>query len=169
MDGLVVDFYLLPSQEIRIGLSSASVALGYADNWLYRLTSRKGKSLKTLQSLGYTDLPVEVALDSVKGGGTKADTISLEDFQVLKIYAAQQGKSNAIRLLSFNALSSDIDIARELFGLNSLSVEEKRAIYYSDLGKKWDFVFDDKKDILMLIENDDRFASSLDYANWSLA
>lgn len=100
-----------------------------------RLTSRKGKSLKALQSLGYTDLPVEVSLDSVKGGGTKADTISLEDFQVLKIYAAQQGRPNAIRLLSFNALSSDIDIARELFGLNSLSVEEKRAIYYSDLGK----------------------------------
>lgn len=52
--GLEVDGYQTPSGEFRVGMASASKVVGFAGNWLSRLTTREGKALKALQSLGYT-------------------------------------------------------------------------------------------------------------------
>jgi hypothetical protein len=102
VDGISVDGYMMPDGEFRVGITGASIALGYGENWLYRLTDRKGKTLKALQSLGYTNKTIPVECDTVNGGGQCVATISTIDFDILTAFAASEGKRNAMRLLSGN-------------------------------------------------------------------
>ena len=154
VEGIKVDFYKLPSGEYRIGLASASIALGFASNWLDRATSREKRTLKTLQGIGYTNVPIQVKLDAINGGGTSAKTISIADFQILKIYAVQKGKQEAIKLLSFNALNSDLDIAADLFQEKRLSYEEKRAIWYKELAATINWLEDDRHEWQLIQEQE---------------
>jgi len=160
VDGISVDGYMMPDGEFRVGITGASIALGYGENWLYRLTDRKGKTLKALQGMGYTGLPLDAELDPINGGGTKASTLSLSDWQRLKIYAAQQGKMKAIALLAFQSLSSDADMFTDAFSLRRMTVEEKRALYFFDLAKTIDWQHEDRSDWELIAEQE-RFLLSL--------
>ena len=43
----------MPNGEYGVGLSSASKAIGYAENWARRNLSKSGTTAKALQVLGF--------------------------------------------------------------------------------------------------------------------
>jgi hypothetical protein len=49
----VLDAYMLPDGEKRIGMTGVSLALGYTDKWFSNRTKRQSKWLESLHSIGY--------------------------------------------------------------------------------------------------------------------
>lgn len=143
-----VDGYQMPDGEFRVGLAGASKALGFADNWISRLTSREGKTLKALQGMGFTGYQIEgmVARDE-KSGASAVNTISLKDFGVLVIYAVQQSKPQALALnLAFLEMSLN-DFFRDAFGEKPLTMEEKRALFYKSYAATINWLQEDLADV----------------------
>ncbi len=66
-DGLEVDGYRLPSGEFRVGLTGASLVLGYKENWLRRVLGRGGTALNALRGLGFTEQLAEVVRETFRG------------------------------------------------------------------------------------------------------
>lgn len=129
-DGLEVDGYRMPDGEFRVGLTGASQVLGYSREWLGRVLSRGGNTVKALQGIGFTEKVEEVATQSIQGGGTKARTISIDDFNRLIVYAVSDGKKAALALqLSLSKLSLN-DFFRDAFGEVPLTIDEKRTLFY---------------------------------------
>jgi hypothetical protein len=160
VEGISVDGYMMPNGEFRVGMVGASLALGYGRQWLTQVLTREGKALKALQGIGFTGFSKEIDLDAINGGGTKASTLSLSDWQRLKIYAAQQGKMKAVALLAYQSLSSDADLFTDAFSLRRMTVEEKRALYFFDLAKTIDWQHEDRSDWELIAEQE-RFLLSL--------
>lgn len=129
-DGLIVDGYRMPSGEFRVGLTGASEVLGYGKNWLGRVLSRGGNTVKTLQGIGFTEEVREVVTQSIRGGGSEAQTISLDDFNRLIVYAVMDKRPAALALqLSLTRLSLN-DFFLDAFGEPPLTIEEKRRLFY---------------------------------------
>lgn len=138
MGCLKIDTYQLPSGEFRIDLSSISTALGYASNWLSRITTRKGKAHKALLGKGFTDYQQEVKVTrSGKSGASKALTIGIDDFLSVVQYAADEHNPIAIAYLSAAAKRSTVDDIREAWGEEKLSLDERRRIYCEELAKSF--------------------------------
>ena len=130
IDDLSVDGYRMPDGEFRVGFTGASVALGYSKEWLGRALSRGGNTVKALQGLGFTEEIVQVATQSIRGGGTSPKTISLRDFNRLIAYAVSDGRKAALALqLALTELSLN-DFFREAFGEAPLTIDEKRELFY---------------------------------------
>jgi hypothetical protein len=117
-----VDAYLLPDGEIRFGAASAASSIGYADNWVTRIS---GKALEALTAKGFTGLQKTVDLPTVRGGGDSAKTISLSDYRQLIVFAAKKGKANAEALLDAILEVSLEDFAREALGIDRLTGQQK--------------------------------------------
>ena len=138
MGCLRVDTYQMPDGESRIDLSSISTALGYASNWLSRITTRKGKAYKALLGKGFTEYQSEVRVTrSGKSGASKALTVSVDDFLSVVHYAAEEQNPLAIAYLAATAKRSTIDDIREAWGEEKLSLEERRRIYCDELAKSF--------------------------------
>ena len=160
VEGISVDGYMMPNGEFRVGMVGASLALGYGRQWLTQVLTREGKALKALQGIGFTGFSEEIDLDAINGGGTKATTISLSDWQRLKIYAAQQGKMKAVALLAYQSLSSDADLFTDAFALPRWTVEQKRAMYCAELSKNINWLEEDRQE-WRVIEEQEAFILSL--------
>ena len=160
VEGISVDGYMMPNGEFRVGMVGASLALGYGRQWLTQVLTREGKALKALQGIGFTGFSEEIDLDAINGGGTKATTISLSDWQRLKIYAAQQGKMKAVALLAYQSLSSDADLFTDAFALPRWTVEQKRAMYCAELAKNINWLEEDRQE-WRVIEEQEAFILSL--------
>ena len=117
-------------------------------------------TLKALQGIGFTGFSEEIDLDAINGGGTKATTISLSDWQRLKIYAAQQGKMKAVALLAYQSLSSDADLFTDAFALPRWTVEQKRAMYCAELAKNINWLEEDRQE-WRVIEEQEAFILSM--------
>jgi hypothetical protein len=129
-EGLEVEGYRMPDGEFRVGMTEASRVLGYSKEWLGRVLSRGGNAAKALRGIGFTEKIEKVATQSIRGGGAEADTISLEDFNRLIVYAVSQGKKPALALqLSLTKIALN-DFFRDAFGESPLSIEEKRKLFY---------------------------------------
>ncbi|WP_332949924.1 MULTISPECIES: hypothetical protein [unclassified Microcoleus] len=96
-DGLEVDGYRLPSGEFRVGLTGASLVLGYKENWLRRVLGRSGTALNALRGLGFTEKIEEVVRETPRGDRS-VRTIGLRDFNRLIAYAVADGKKAALAL-----------------------------------------------------------------------
>lgn len=128
--GLSVDGYRMPDGEFRVGITGASKVLGYSREWLGRVLQRSGNTVKALRGLGFTEKIEEVATQSIKGGGSKTKTISLDDFNRLIVYAVGDNKREALALqLSFSKLALN-DFFRDAFGQVPLTIDEKRTLFY---------------------------------------
>ena len=124
-DGLEVDGYEMPDGEFRVGLTTASVVLGYASNWLGRVL-KGGSTLKSLQGLGFTQKTEKAVTNS----GRPPETISLRDFNRLIVYAVSDKKKAALALqLALTELSLT-DFFCDAFGHPPLSIDEKRERFY---------------------------------------
>lgn len=127
---VLIDGYLLPDGQFRAGMEGASLLVGYAKNWVSRLTSLRQKTLESLLNMGYTAYQLEVKVDSNNlRGSSLARTISIEDLNVLILYAAIEGKKKkAIALLrGFSKITLE-DYFRHAFGIKPLSHSEKMLI-----------------------------------------
>lgn len=129
-DGLRVDGYRMPSGEFRVGVTGASLVLGYSDNWLQRVLGREsGRSIKALRSLGFTE-ELQKVVGETERGDREAQTISLRDFNRLISYAVFDGKRAALALqLALTEVALN-DFFRDAFGEPSLSIDEKRQLFY---------------------------------------
>lgn len=152
-EGLDVDGYRMPNGEFRVGITGASKILGYQKNWLGRVLSRGGNTVKALRGMGFTENIEEVVTQSIQGGGVEAQTISLDDFNRLIVYAIGDGKKAALALqLSLTKLSL-LDFLRNAFGESQLTIEEKIELFYKEYAKtispsQWMQM--DKQDIIEL-------------------
>jgi hypothetical protein len=125
-NGLSVDGYRMPNGEFRVGVTGASEVLGYGREWLGRVLTRGGNTLKTLQGLGFTEEIQKVATKS----GRPPETISLRDFNRLISYAVFDGKRPALALqLALTEVALN-DFFRDAFGEPPLSISEKRQLFY---------------------------------------
>jgi len=152
-DGLEVDGYRMPNGEFRVGLTGASLVLGYAENWLFRLLDRKtGTSIKALRGLGFSEQIQKVVSGSIKGL-MQAETVSLRDFNRLIVYAVSRRRRAALALqLSLTEVSLN-DFFRDAFSEPPLSIEEKRRLFYETYAATIspdDWRKMDKRDILRL-------------------
>ena len=130
-EGLEVDGYRMPDGEFRVSLSGASLALGYARNWLSRsMNQPRSTTVKALQGLGFSEKKEKVVAQSSQGNSIEAETISLDDFNCCIIYATQQKKKPAIAINRAFTKLSLLDFFRDAFGETALSIEEKRRIFY---------------------------------------
>jgi hypothetical protein len=148
-DGLTVDGYRMPNGEFRVGVTGASEVLGYGREWLGRVLSRGGNTLKALQGLGFTEEIQKVATKS----GRPPETISLRDFNRLISYATFDGKRPALALqLALTEVALN-DFFRDAFGEPPLSIDEKRNLFYEAYARTIspsDWMTMDKEDILKL-------------------
>jgi len=128
--GLQVDGYRMPNGEFRVGVTGASVVLGYPENWLFlALTGRSRKRLKALQSLGFTEETTKIVSETSRGD-REAETINLRDFNRIISYAVFDGKKPALALqLALTEVALN-DFFRDAFGEPPLSIEEKRQLFY---------------------------------------
>lgn len=129
-EGLAVDGYRMPDGSYRVGITGASEVLGYRANWLGRVLSRGGNTVKALRGLGFTEKVEKLVTQSIRGGGSEAQTISLDDFNRLIVYAVNDGKKAALALqLSLTKIALN-DFFRDAFGEPPLSIAEKRRLFY---------------------------------------
>lgn len=155
-DMVSVDGYMLPNEEFRVGVASASKALGFAENWLSReLTRIDSKSLKTLQDMGFTAYTKTgmVDRDTVRGS-SKVSTISLDDFVLLVAYATSKKKKPAFALQLALTKMAINDFFRDAFGLAPLSIDEKRRLFYKDYAKTIDWSLEDLLDWELIEEQE---------------
>lgn len=96
-DMVSVDGYMLPNEEFRVGVASASKALGFAEPWLYReLCRTDGNTLKALHSMGFSGLLIEgTVARSNQCGSSKVSTLSMDDFNILLAYASLYKKKES--------------------------------------------------------------------------
>jgi len=129
-DGLTVDGYRMPNGEFRVGITGASLTLGYSDNWLQRVLKREtGRSIKALRGLGFTE-ELQKVVGETDRGNREAETIGLRDFNRLISYAVFDGKKPALALqLALTEVALN-DFFRDAFGEPPLSIEEKRQLFY---------------------------------------
>lgn len=129
-DGLTVDGYRMPNGEFRVGIAGASQVLGYGKEWLGRVLKRGGNTVKALRGIGFTEEVEKVATRSIRGGGAEAQTISLDDFNRLIVYAVMDQRPAALALqLSLTKLSLN-DFFLDAFGEPPLTIGEKRRLFY---------------------------------------
>lgn len=155
-DMVSVDGYMLPNEEFRVGVASASKALGFAENWLSReLTKIDGKALKSLQAMGFTAYQKTgfVSRDNVSGA-SKVTTISLDDFVLLVAYATAKNKKPAFALQLALTKMAINDFFREAFGLSPLTIEQKRQLFYKDYAKTIDWAMEDLLDWELIEEQE---------------
>ena len=162
-DDLAVDGYRTPVGEFRVGMASASVALGYEKNWISRVTTRGGDTLKQLTAKGFTGYHHKgKVLRDNKSGSSIVQTISLDDFNVLIHYASGQGKKNAQALalaLSRTTLQNLFLIA---FENRVMGVQETTKFFSDDFIKNIDWLGEDRNDSQAILDHL-RFLGELPY------
>ena len=144
----------MPNGEYRVGLSSASKALGFSENWMRRVLNKGGTTAKALQGLGFEGNFLEVVRESNQGNSFSERTISLDDFNHLITYGAIKGKQKAISLQTALTKIALIDFFRDSFNDVPLTIQEKRALFYKTYAESLsyeDWLEMDREDVTDLI------------------
>lgn len=133
--------------------SSASLAVGFAENWLRRTrTKTGGKTLKALSGLGFKPVPLEGTFKRKGTGAVSASLITLDQFLLLLLYAASKGKQQAIAIQFALGKMSLIDFCRDAYGEQQETIEQKRARFYKDVAKAIDWFQEDRLDVALIEE-----------------
>lgn len=129
----IVDCYMLPDREKRIGLTGADTAIGQK-NYLSKLLVSDGKALKSLKRLGFSGDIKEVEIRLESGTVVKSKTISIRDFVKLITWDAivNKNQDSIVLLASFAEASLD-DTLGQLFNYKSLDDLPSKIVHYT----KW--------------------------------
>lgn len=133
-DGLTVDGYRMPDGQFRVGITTASIVAGFAENYLRRLLLDGGTRLQPLLDNGFSGKTVP-QVRGTKTGEREERTIDLKDFIRLLRYADKQDKPSAGAILDALSELSLLDFFRDAFGEPPLSIEEKRRLFYEAYAK----------------------------------
>lgn len=145
---LSVDGYKLPNGDYRVSITGASETLGFNKNWLSRVTATEGKPLKVLQSMGFTGYRIDGRISrSDKSGASSVSTISLNDFKILIVYAAQQDKPEAIALNAALIQTALTDFFKDAFGEAPLTIDQKREMMSTSYAQTLNWILEDRRDI----------------------
>jgi hypothetical protein len=128
-DGLSVDGYRMPNGEFRVGITTASVVAGFAENYLRRLLADGGTRLQPLLDNGFSGITFP-QVRVTKTGEREERAITLKDFIRLLRYADKQGRQSAGAILDALSELSLVDFFRDAFGEPPLSIAEKRRLFY---------------------------------------
>lgn len=135
----VLDAYMLPSGEKRLGVENTGVALGYSKRFFFQRTKRESKALQTLRGIGFSgeQLWVEIIeLGEDKRGSFRAKTVSIRDFVKLVTYEAiHKRNKRAIILLAAFAETGLDRILEDAFAGRSIDFIVDKIVHYS----KWTY------------------------------
>jgi hypothetical protein len=98
-ENISVDCYQYPNGTKRIGITGASLAIGYNRTWLGKIINEKASVFCLLQKMGFTGIITKTQCLNTRGASV-VFTLSQDDFDVLIRYAAIKGKPNAMAILS---------------------------------------------------------------------
>lgn len=149
-DGVSVDGYEMPDGSFRVGITTASLAAGFAENYLRRQVSTRFKALVGVGFSGQTEIAARVT----QTGEREERTISTKDFLKFLRHADRAGKPEAGAILTALEDMALHDFFRDAFGHRPLSIEEKRNRFYEAYAAALtpqDWVQMDKQDALALI------------------
>lgn len=132
----ILEAYMLPSGEKRLGIGGTGVSFGYAKNWLGRLQKEGGKRLESLRDIGYTGYETSVRVIETKGerirGSSLAKTISVRDFTKLATYEAVVNRNlKAIILLAAFAETGLERILEDAFAGRSIEFFLEKIVHFS--------------------------------------
>ncbi len=151
---LSIDGYKMPDGKYRIGLSSASKAIGYSEKWLRQALNRSEATAKALQDIGFKGNFLEVFRESNQGNSFSERTISLDDFKHLITYGVIKGKQKAIAFQSALTKIALTDFFRDAFGETQLNINEKRKLFYQAYAESLsfeDWLEMDREDVANLV------------------
>lgn len=133
----VLDAYMLPDGEKRIGVENTGIALGYSERFFFQRTERESKALKALRSMGFSGEQIWVKIirqGEDKRGASLSKTISLRDFTKLVTYeAVMKRNTKAIVLLAAFAETGIERILDDAFAGRSVDFLLEKIVHYS----KW--------------------------------
>jgi hypothetical protein len=145
-DGLSIDAYRMPDGEFRVGVTSASLVAGYAENYLRRLLDQEnGTRIKALQDAGFEG-KVEILVRETPKGDREARTISLKDFHRFLRFADREGKASAAAILDATFEITLTNQIKNGFGEAPLTIEETRKIFYSTYAASVNWLEEDRND-----------------------
>lgn len=133
----VLDAYMLPNSEKRLGIENTGVALGYSKRFFFQRTKRQSKTLKDLQDMGFSGEQVWVKiirLGEERRGASLAKTVSLRDFVKLVTFEAIKKRNiKAIVLLGAFAEVGIERVVEDVFAGRSIEFVLDKIIHY----RKW--------------------------------
>ncbi|MEG4431595.1 MULTISPECIES: hypothetical protein [unclassified Microcoleus] len=133
----VLDAYMLPNGEKRLGVENVGIALGYSKRFFFQRTNRESNTLKTLQSMGFSGEQIWVNIirqGDDRRGSSLAKTVSLRDFVKLVTFeAVVKRKLEAIILLAAIAETGIERILDDAFAGKSVDFLLEKIVHYS----KW--------------------------------
>ena len=129
----IIDCYMFPDGEKRIGIGGASIAIGRSKEYLGRLQKSESKAFKALSGIGYTGCTKEADIE-IERGATRSKTISVRDFTKLITWDAVVNKNqdSIILLATFVETGLD-DILDKVFKQQSVAFLLEKIVHYS----KW--------------------------------
>ena len=135
----VLDAYMLPNGEKRLGIEATGVALGYSKRFFFQRTKRQSKALETLQAMGFSGEQIWVKIirqGEDRRGSSLAKTISLRDFVKLVAFEAlKKRNTKAIVLLSAFAEVGLERVVEDVFAGRSIEFLLDKIVHYS----KWTY------------------------------
>lgn len=133
----VLDVYMLPDGEKRLGVEGIGIALGYTERWFYNRTKRTSKWLETLQAVGFNGAQKELSIVRLESrGASLAKTLSLRDFVKLVAYEATANKNlRAVILLAAFAETGLDRIVDDVFAGRLIEFLLEKIVHFS----KWTY------------------------------
>lgn len=136
---VVLNAYMLPSGEKRLGIESTGVALGYSKHFFFKRTKRQSKTLKELQYMGFSGEQVWVKTIRQRedsSGVSLAKTVSLRDFVKLVTFEAikKRNKKAIVLLAAFVEVGLERTI-EDAFSGRSIEFLLEKIVHYS----KWTY------------------------------
>jgi len=133
----ILDAYMLPSGEKRLGIENTGVALGYSKRFFFQRTKRQSKTLKALQDMGFSGEQIWVKIirqGEDKRGSSLAKTVSLRDFVKLVTFEAikKRNKDAVVLLAAFAEVGLERTI-EDAFAGRSIEFLLEKIVHYS----KW--------------------------------
>lgn len=131
----VIDAYMLPNGEKRLGIENTGVVLGYSKRFFFQRTKRESKALKALREMGFSGEQKWVEIirhGEDRRGSLLAKTVSLRDFVKLVTYEAIiKRNTKAIVLLAAFAETGIERILEDAFAGRSIDFVLEKIIHYS--------------------------------------
>ncbi|MEC4806773.1 MAG: hypothetical protein SAJ12_01195 [Jaaginema sp. PMC 1079.18] len=129
----VINAYMLPSGEKRLGIENVGLALGYSEQFFFTKTKRQSKTLQTLKNMGFSGeyIWVQTTPEHSQQEPLRARTVGLRDFvKFVTLEATKKRNHNAIILLAAFAEVGIERIVEDAFAGHSTNYLQYKIVHY---------------------------------------